>query len=206
MVISEKKTKAMIFNWTDNHTFTTRLSLKGKNIEVVDKMRILGTIVDSKLSWDENCSVIIKKGNARMQLIRKLLSFGANTEEMVHMWILFCSLLEQLCVVWGTSLTQENINDLERTQKTFSKLVLKEKNKNYENALTLLNLDSLESRRKEMCLKFAKNGIRNDTLDDLFKVSDKMHQMKTREDNMYKVDFAYTNRLKSASIISLKTC
>ena len=103
-------------------------------------MRILGTIVDSKLSWDENCSVIIKKVNARMQLIRGLLSFGAKTEEMVHMWILFCrSLLEQSCVVWGTSLTQDNINDLERTQKTFSKLVLKEKYKNYGNTLILLN-------------------------------------------------------------------
>ena len=55
-----------------------------------------------------------------------------------------------------------------------------------------------------MCLKFAKNGIQNDTLNDLFKVSDKMHQMKTREDYTYKVDFANTNRLKNASIISMQ--
>ena len=110
-------------------------------------MKILGTIVDSKLSWDENCSMIIKKVNARMQLIRGLISFGASTEEMVHMWILFCrSVLEQSCVVWGTSLTQENIENLERTQKTFAKTVLKEKYKDYDNALTHLNLDSLESR------------------------------------------------------------
>jgi hypothetical protein len=47
MVISEKKTKAMIFNYTDNYQFTTRLELKGKNIEIVEKMKILGTIVDT---------------------------------------------------------------------------------------------------------------------------------------------------------------
>jgi hypothetical protein len=52
MVISEKKTKAMIFNFTENFQFATRLELKGKNIEMVDKMRILGTIVRSDLSWD----------------------------------------------------------------------------------------------------------------------------------------------------------
>ena len=205
MVISEKKTKAMIFYFTDNYQFSTRLQLKGRNIEIVDKMKILGTIVDSKLSWDENCSMIIKKVNARMQLIRGLISFGASTEEMVHMWILFCrSVLEQSCVVWGTSLTQENIENLERTQKTFAKTVLKEKYKDYDNALTHLNLDSLESRRKQMCLKFAKKGIKNNTLNDLFQVNDKLHNMKTREDNVYKVNFANTDRLKNSSVICMQ--
>ena len=46
-------------------------------VSIVDKMTILGTIVDSKLSWDENCSLIIKKVNAIMQLLRSLQSFGA---------------------------------------------------------------------------------------------------------------------------------
>ena len=55
MIISEKKTKAMIFYYTDNHQFTTRLELKGHNIEMVDKMKILGTIVNKNLTWNENC-------------------------------------------------------------------------------------------------------------------------------------------------------
>ena len=59
MIISEKKTKAMIFHFTDNHQFTTQLDLKGHNIEMVDQMKILGTIVNSNLSWNENCDAII---------------------------------------------------------------------------------------------------------------------------------------------------
>ena len=176
MVISEKKTKAMIFNFTDNYQFTTRLELKGKNIDVVDKMKILGTIIDNKLSWDENCSLLIKKVNARMQLLRGVQSFGASVKDMVHLCILFCiSALEQPCVLWSTTLSQENIEDLERTQKSFSKLVLKEKYLNYENALLLLNLDSLQTRRKNLCLKFAQTGIKNNKLNDLFPVNDKVH-------------------------------
>ena len=109
----------MIFNFTDNHQFTTRLQLKGENVEIVEQMKILGTIVNTQLSWDDNCSMIIKKVNARMQLLRSVLSFGASTEEMVHLWTVFCrSVLEQLCVVWHSTLTEENRQDLERCQQT----------------------------------------------------------------------------------------
>ena len=120
MIISQKKTKAMIINFTDNYQFTTRLQLKGENIEIVDKMKILGTIVNDRLTWDENCDYLIKKVNAQMQLLRGVLSFGATLDEMVHLWKIFCrSVLEQSCVVWHTSLTQDNIDDLERTQNPF---------------------------------------------------------------------------------------
>ena len=140
-----------------------------------------------------------------MQLIRGLQSFGATKEEMVHIWILFCrSVLEQSCVVWVTSISKENTEDLERTQKSFLKLILKEKYKDYENALILLNLESLETRRKEMCLKFAKSGIKNNTLQDLFPTNDKAHKMKTRNNNKYKVNFANTGRLKNASVITMQ--
>ena len=85
MVISEKKTKAMIFNFTDNYRFTTQLQLKGNNIEIVDKMKILGTIVNDRLSWDDKCGLLIKKVNDRMRLLSGVQSFDASMEEMVHL-------------------------------------------------------------------------------------------------------------------------
>jgi hypothetical protein len=112
--------------------------------------------------------------------------------------------LEQSCVLWSTTLTQENVEDLERTQKSFSKLVLKEKYLNYENALLWLNLDSLQTRRKNLCLKFAQTGIKNKKLNDLFPVNDKVHGMKTRDDEKFKVNFANTGRLQNSSIISMQ--
>ena len=51
----------MIFNFTDNYKFTTRLQVKENNVEIVDQMKILGTIVNNTLSWDENCNHLIKK-------------------------------------------------------------------------------------------------------------------------------------------------
>ena len=65
MIISQKKTKAMIINYTDNYQFSTRLHLKGEEIEIVDKMKVLGTIVTNQLSWNENCDLLIKKSKCK---------------------------------------------------------------------------------------------------------------------------------------------
>ena len=113
----------------------------GAALQVVDQMKILGTIVKSNLSWDDNCYELIRKVNARMQLLRGVQNFGASKEEMVHLWIIFGrSVLEQSCMVWHSSLKQENSDDLERTKKSFVKLVLREKYSNYEDSLVNLNV------------------------------------------------------------------
>ena len=61
-----------------------------------------------------------------MLLLKKIHSFGASTNEMVELWISYCrSVLEQSAVVWSSSLTDQNMKDLERTKKSFTKLILK---------------------------------------------------------------------------------
>ena len=137
----------MIFNFNKKYQFSTRLQLKGENIQTVDQMKILGTIVNSDLSWTDNCQYLIQKVNKRMQLIRNLISFGATQAELVHMWITFCrNILEQSCVIWHSQLTNENSENLERLQKTFTKLALKNKYKNYVQALDSLQLEKLSDR------------------------------------------------------------
>ena len=160
MDINQNKTKAMLINFTDKHQFTSRLHLKGQPIEIVKEMKILGVTVTDKLDWNLNTAILVKKVNARMQLLRSVWSFGATIIEMVHLWKIFClSVLEQSCVVWGSSITQENEEDLERTQKSFARLVLGDKYSNYESALIRLDLEDLVTRRRTLMIKFAKTGI-----------------------------------------------
>ena len=71
--------------------------------------------------------------------------------------------------MWHNSLTQENETDLERTQKTFAKLVLKNQFSSYPEALMKLNLLPLSERRRQLCLNFATSGIENNTLKDLIR-------------------------------------
>ena len=64
---------------------------------------------------------------------------------------------EQSSNVWHSGLTDLNKSDLERIQKVALKIILKEKYINYQNALMLLDLETLEERRKELAITFAKN-------------------------------------------------
>ena len=145
-----------------------------------------------------------------MLLLKNVQSFGATREEMVHLWIIFCrSVLEQCAAVWSSSLTQENIDDLERTQKSFAKLVLKkdyhEENENsYENALIKLNLETLEQRRTDVCLTFAKNCVKNGIISELFSENKSAHDMETRHQEKYQVFYANNERMKKSSIIYMQ--
>ena len=55
-----------------------------------------------------------------------------------------------------------------------------------------------------MLLKFAKNGILNNTMRDLFPLNNKKHKMETRTNEKFKVNHANTERLKHGSIITMQ--
>ena len=204
-MINAQKTKSMIFNFTDKHQFSTRLTIDDKPIEVVDSTKLLGTIITSDLKWEENTTEIVKKSNARMELLRRVAGFGTSVEDLRNIYILFIrSQLEQSAVVWHSSLTVDNKSDLERVQKTAVKIILGEKYRSYKKALQFLNLLTLDERRENLCLKFAQKCTQNDKNKEMFPLNDKNHNMETRNADKYKVQYANTERLKKFSLIYMQ--
>ena len=59
--------------------------------------------------WDENTSLLVKKANARLQLLRKATSFTKSIEDLKSIYVK--SIVEQSSAVWNSSLTEENTND-----------------------------------------------------------------------------------------------
>ena len=205
MKINETKTKSMIFNFTTNYQFNTRLRLEGKNIDTVQETKLLGTIITDNLKWDKNTENIVKKAYARMAILRKLSSFQAPEKDMKQVYIAYIrSLLEQSSNVWHSSLTIENENDLERVQKIALKIILKDKFRNYENALNILELDTLKYRREKLCLAFAQKCLKNKKMKYLFPPNNKVHLMETRDMEHFKVFHANTERLKNGPIIYMQ--
>ena len=146
-----------------------------------------------------------KKVNARMQLLRKVWGFGSSIEDMVHLWKVYClSILEQSAVVWGGMLTDENKQDLERTQKSFVKLVLEENYTTYLSSLKSLGLETLETRRKNQTLKFAKTSLADGHFSDLIYKNIKKNRPKTRKKEYYNVTFAHTERYKNSPILTMQ--
>ena len=80
------------------------------------------------ISDEINVSTIVKKVNGRMKLLMKIASFGKPADDLQTIYILYIiSILEQSAPVWQSSLIQDDIDDLERVQKSAIKVILNEK-------------------------------------------------------------------------------
>ena len=127
------------------------------NIEIVKEAKLLRTIITNDLSWNKNTKELIKKAFRRMQLLFKAAKFTNSKEDLKMIYITYIrSVIEQSAVVWHSSLSVKNRKDLERVQKAAIKVILGRKNTTYKDGLKFLKIDDLETRRKKLCLSFAK--------------------------------------------------
>ena len=71
---------------------------------------------------------------------------------------------------------------------------------NYIDALEEIDLQSLEERRQELCLKFAKKCTQNVKVKDIFPQREKTHDMEMRNEERFIVNHAHTERLKNSAV------
>ena len=76
--------------------------------------------------------------------------------------------MEQSCVVWHHSISEEEKSDIERVQKVACKIILNDRYQGYDHALSYLNLQKLTDRRTELCLRFAKKCLPMDKTRNMF--------------------------------------
>ena len=103
-------------------------------------------------------------------MFRTLKNLGATEEELFDVYVKqIRSCLEMAVPVWEPGLTKLERKQLERVQKSAFSIILGINYRSYEDALVLLNMDSLSSRRKSICLKFAKKALKNPKYTNWFK-------------------------------------
>ena len=108
----------MIFYFTNNHQLNTRIKINEEPIAVKDKVKLLGTIICNDLLWEENTKHLAKKANGRMCLLRAVSSFNRPCSDLKLIYIQYIrSPIEQSCVLWHASLTNEDRDNIERVQK-----------------------------------------------------------------------------------------
>ena len=115
----------------------------------------------------------MRKSNARTELLRRVSGYGVPEEDLKNIYFLFIrSLLEQSATVWHSSLTKENIEDLERVQKCALRIILKENYQNYTHALRKLGIETLHGRREQLYSSFALKCVKNPKFKNMFPLNE----------------------------------
>ena len=167
---------------------------------------MLGTHVTSDLKWDKNTDEIVRDCNKRLRLLHVASKLTRKISHLKQIYNTFVrSRLESSSAVWHSMLTEKQHDSLERIQKSSFKVILKEHYKDYENALKMLNMQTLYERREKKCLTLAKKCLKDVKLSKMFPLKDDDESiMNRRKSEKYKVIKAKTTRLKNSPIIYMQ--
>ena len=167
----------------------------------MDEVKLLGVVIDKDLKWDNNTSYLVKKANKKMRMLHIAAKFTKNREHLIQIYKTFIrSNLEFSSNVWHSSLTKENRQDLERVQKAALKVILNSEYKDYEEALKLTGLQSLDDRREMIGLRFVKNSLKNVNFSKLFPLKKVKHVMNVRNPQKYLINKANTERYRRSAV------
>ena len=99
---------------------------------------------------------------------------------------------------WQGNISQADKANIERVQKSALHIMLGEQYYSYKNALEVLSLETLDNRRNQLCLKFAKKCEKHDKFKNWFKLNNK--NFNTRSYIVrFKHGYEDLKRLQSAS-------
>ena len=164
MKINQNKSKLMMFSRSREIEVPIQVSMDDKNnLEVIDSFKLLGVMVSNDLKWEINTDYICSKARKKIFLIRNMKLSGLSTTELIDAYKKeIRSLVEMAVPVWHSGLTLEQCRKIERVQKSALSAILGNKYNNYDDALKLVKLDRLSSRRTKLCLKFIQKNMKSD--------------------------------------------
>ena len=103
-----------------------------------------------------------------MIFLHKAAQFTNNLNDLKRIYIMQVrSKLEQSAVLWHFGLSDKNRTKLERVQKSALKVILGKRYITYSDALKKLNIETLEERRRSLCLKFAKKCLQVEEVEEV---------------------------------------
>ena len=183
MLLNPKKSKYMIINFCNSMQFKTRLYIDNSMIEQVAQTRLLGVIISDDLSWNANTREIAKKAFKRMIILRKLNEFNVSTSDMITIYILYIrAIVEQSSVVWSSSITQDEQDLLERTQKVALKIIYQGNYQSYENALQVSKLPTLKVRYNNLLQQFAIKCVKNELTNHMIPLAKQNYWARNQEE------------------------
>ena len=148
-------------------------------------------------------------------MLRRLKLFGIEPEIMLDFYLKeIRSVLEFGVACWNGGLTAQHSDKIERVQKISINIILGDTDWNipYEIGCTLLEIEPLVYRRKDLCVRFIQKTAKNPTHSDWFCPSQEFHntrqdlpvcrEFKCNSKRFFKSPLCYLTRLLNENPIS----
>ena len=174
MKLNPKKTFLFIANFSLIHQFKPMLRIPGEQdfLEVVQEVKLLGFWFTSDMKAHKHVQYLLAIVNKRIWAISKLKRAGVCDEDLKYFFTMkLRSVLESLAPVFHSLLTQEDSKNIERIQKTVTRIIMGSRYSSYEESLVYLDLESLEIRRENLCLAFALKCLKTEKFKHLFQAT-----------------------------------
>ena len=156
MNLNAKKCKVMTIYPLKSMPDIPTLVVNKLPLDSVSSYKVLGLTLSDTLKWNDNTTEIVSKASKRLYILRVLKRAGVPPTDLITIYnALVHSVLEYSCVVWATCLPRFLIDQFETIQKRALSILYP--TLNYQQALTLTNIPSLEERRAKLCLKVWRN-------------------------------------------------
>ncbi len=152
MIINPLKTKEMLISFSMVDPIVSEIIINGVVIERVDCTKLLGLFVSSDLTWKVHVNYVCTKANQRLFCIRLLKRANVSMDKIISVYCASIrSILEYACQVFHGHLNKELTSQLESIQERALKIIMPDAE--YELALQISGLKTLEERRTELCKK-----------------------------------------------------
>ena len=123
LMLNVSKTKEQVIDFCQK-PYLPDLVIKGEKVERVSQYKYLGTVLDSKLNFDQNTALIQKKCHSRMYLLQKLRNLNVNPSVLQMFYLAFIeSVLTFSFLGWFGSLSVKNKAVLARVVNACSRIV-----------------------------------------------------------------------------------
>lgn len=119
-------------------------------------MKLLGVTIQSDLKWDIHVADIVSRASRRLFTLCILKKYDAPLADLVSVFVCYIRpVLEYASQVWHTSISKQLANRIENVQKRACRIMLGfHQYHSYSNALDVLGISSLETRRDTLLYNF----------------------------------------------------
>ena len=202
--VNESKCEVLVFNFSRKCTFPPEIHIGQSDIvKETTHSRILGLTIQSNLKWDKHILEMYNKAISKLWTLRRLRRYHFNHQQLTDFYVKeIRSILEYAVPVWFSAITVEQSKLIEKIQRYSVSIILNDYSWSYEVQCTLLSIEPLFLRRRQIALSFAKRTANNPNHAEFFKK--KVSKQNTRSNSkFYQEEITHSDRFYKSPLVAL---